>query len=150
MTPPLEAISRESVLPIPLSSFLISMARVRDRKIGDVLGNLTAIGSIDFELLGVTRVPNATWFRNAIPCVPAVATVKNPLRRRRVASTLNIYTANFPYVSFVFYTTVPWDYSPSPKDNGVVLSSTFDWLLKGLKEVERSVSLVPLGMGSPP
>lgn len=71
-----------------------------------------------FQLAGVTRTTNATWFTMSDGS-SAEAAAKAALRRGD-ATTLNIYTAS-PGGGILGWATFPWWYAGNPTDDGVVI-----------------------------
>lgn len=78
----------------------------------------TANTPFRFQLAGVTRTVNNTWFTMG-PNTTAETQAKNALRVGG-ANVLNIYTAK-PGGGLLGWATFPWSYSGNPKKDGVVL-----------------------------
>jgi hypothetical protein len=83
-----------------------------------VLNSAYAATPFVFQLAGVTRTTNATWYTMA-PGSTAEAQAKTALRVGN-AGTLNIYSAN-PGGGLLGWATFPQDYTRSPKNDGVVI-----------------------------
>jgi hypothetical protein len=71
-----------------------------------------------FQLAGVTRTTNATWYTMS-PGSTAERDAKNALRRGG-PGTLNLYSAN-PSGGLLGWATFPQDYTGNPKNDGVVV-----------------------------
>jgi hypothetical protein len=83
-----------------------------------VLNNAYAGTPFVFQLVGVTRTTNATWYTMS-PGSTAEAQAKNALRVGN-AGTLNVYSAN-PGGGLLGWATFPQDYARNPKNDGVVI-----------------------------
>ena len=111
----------------------------------DVLNTDYASCGVSFDIAGIDRTLNDTWFNEASPdtyvypshgfvcsfcmvtnvrsCSPSQTAMKNQLRKGG-ANALNIYSVGFVNGSgagLLGYATFPWLYSDDPMDDGVVL-----------------------------
>ena len=76
----------------------------------------------DFELAGVTRTNNETWFAQLATDIEVELEVKEVLRRGG-PETLNLYTVDGgPYLGFAYYPNIVTDATYAPLDGVVV-----DW-----------------------
>jgi len=87
----------------------------------DVLNAAYAGTPFKYELAGVTRTTNATWYTMS-PGSTAESQAKSALREGG-AETLNLYTAN-PGGGLLGWATFPSDYARNPSDDGVVILYT--------------------------
>ena len=99
----------------------ISNGDVPDSWISDQINVLSAAyagSGFTFVLAGTNRTTNATWY-TAGPGSQAEAQMKAALRQGD-KDDLNIYTNN-PGGGLLGWSTFPWNYSTSPKNDGVVV-----------------------------
>lgn len=99
----------------------IANGNIPDSQIADqiaVLNAANAFAGWSFNLVGVTRTTNTTWYTMS-PGSAAETSAKNALRQGS-ADDLNIYSAN-PGGGLLGWATFPSSYQSSPKDDGVVI-----------------------------
>jgi hypothetical protein len=87
----------------------------------DVLRNAFSGTPFAFQLMGITRTTNATWY-TMTPGSSAERTAKAALRRGGKES-LNLYLAS-PGQGLLGWATFPWTYASSPVNDGVVMLNT--------------------------
>jgi hypothetical protein len=83
-----------------------------------VLNAAYAATPFHYELAGVTRTTNSSWYKMS-PGSPAESDAKNALHTGG-ADALNLYTAN-PGGGLLGWATFPWSYKASPTMDGVVI-----------------------------
>jgi hypothetical protein len=79
-------------------------------------------GRFTFDLVGITKTDNITWFESVAPSTALQTAMKNTLRRGD-ATTLNMYTVGFEKgtgVGLLGYATFPSSFAARPRDDGVV------------------------------
>ncbi len=85
-----------------------------------VLNAAYASTGFSFRLISTDRTSNATWY-TAQPGTSAETNMKNALRKG-TAQNLNLYLNNMGG-GLLGWATFPWDYTASPKMDGVVVLS---------------------------
>lgn len=117
---------RPCACPSETCPHFLCVLRSRDKQIKDQIdvlnGDYSGTG-LQFQLVNVTRVVNANWFKNVGPGTPEQTEMKAALRRGG-PDALNIFTVslnNSAADDIIGYTTFPANYSANPEDDGVVV-----------------------------
>jgi len=95
---------------------------IPDQMIADQLARLNvayAAWGWQFELLGIDRTTNATWYNGCYGNTSVITAMKTALRQG-TAQHLNLYSCN-PSSGILGYATFPSSYASAPKLDGVVL-----------------------------